>query len=221
MLPLALSIRIVLNTGPHHLGGDRPGHAGAEAGVEAAQHLFNAGHLLRGIALWVSLGQGSSLGVVRRGAGAWAPGALLLAGGPQIGAAVLVVGAFSLRRGGARAGVIVGVWRGRPLTLRYQESLLCDAGSRGGPRGGVGRGRMDALEAREEVQGGQANHAPTTTGRYTRRDPGRVGLRQPTRGGVAAGRALGLSVGRVLIARHSQGRGSGAGVQGMSLVRVP
>lgn len=79
---------------------------------------------------------------------------------------------------------------------------------------------MDALEV---VQGGQAYRPPITTGRYTRRDPGRTRLGQPARGGVASGRAwaLRLSIGCILIARHRQGRRSGAGIQGLSLVRVP
>lgn len=104
-IPLALSVRVALLIGLHHRGGHRPG----QAGTGAAQHLFKAGSLLRGIGLWVSLSLGS-LGVVGRGAEA--PGALLLAGGPQAGAAVLVIGAFALRRGGARARVGMGVGGG-------------------------------------------------------------------------------------------------------------
>lgn len=76
---------------------------------------------------------------------------------------------------------------------------------------------MDVLQSRAQVPGvlrAARGHAG--------RRPGRVVLRVPAGGGVAAGgaQALRLTVGEVFMAWHSEG-GSGANVQMVVLQRVP
>lgn len=76
---------------------------------------------------------------------------------------------------------------------------------------------MDVLQSGAEV-----SRVLATTGGHTGRRPGRVSLRMPTGGRVAASRtqALWLTVGKVFMARHSEG-GSGANVQVVVLQGVP
>ncbi len=76
---------------------------------------------------------------------------------------------------------------------------------------------MDVLKPGAEVSGVLA-----AAGGHTRRCPGGVTLRVPAGGGVAAGRAqaLGLTVGKVFMARHSESR-SGVNIQVLVLQGVP
>lgn len=76
---------------------------------------------------------------------------------------------------------------------------------------------MDVLQSGAEVSGVLA-----AAGGHTRRRPGGVALRVPAGGRVAAGgtQALGLTVGKVFMAWHSEG-GPGANVQVVVLQGVP
>lgn len=88
---------------------------------------------------------------------------------------------------------------------------------RRGARGGAWGASVDVLKSGAEV-----SRVLAVTGGHTWRRPGGLILRVPAGGGVAAGgtQALGLTVGKVFMARHSEG-GSGANVQVVVLQGVP